>query len=454
MSVPIEYKRVRLFQTVKATSDRLTEKDIFIFQEDNAHWRGFLNVYPEVRYQRIEGFGGAFTEAAAVTWKQLPLHLQQIILDAYFDPVKGFGYSLCRTHINSCDFSLENYNYVKEHDDSLSSFSIFHDQKALIPFIQQAMCVKGANFRLFASPWSPPGWMKTTGTMNFGGTLLPQYRATWAKYIAKYIRAYREQGLPIWGITVQNEPAATQVWDSCNYSAQEEAEFVRDFLAPELDDQNLSDIAVMVWDHNKDALYRRAKEYFKDDKVRQRVWGMAFHWYSGDHFGDLEAVFHEYPEKSLLFTEGTIEGGVKLDHWASGEHYGHHMIGDLNHHACGFIDWNLLLDQTGGPNHVGNYCDAPIIADLDKKQIHFQPSFYYIGHVAKFVRPGAVRVGCSVYRDDLETVAFVNADESLVIVVMNRTEQVIPYLLSLHQGETTQITSPPHSIQTIILYRI
>lgn len=444
-------KNVRLFQTAKDTWDRLTEKGSLNFINDVESWNGFLKVYPEVEYQEIEGFGGAFTEASTTTLNKLNPELQKKVMESYFDGQLGLGYTLCRTHINSCDFSLENYSYVEDGDEDLSTFDISRDKASLIPVIKEAKALAGSSLRLFASPWSPPGWMKTNGMMNFGGKLLPKYRQTWAKYIAKYLQLYSEEGINMWGLSIQNEPDAVQTWDSCIYSAEDERDFVRDYLAPTLESQGFGDTNIIIWDHNKDNLYERAKVAYTDPEAYKAIWGAGFHWYSGDHFGDLEAVHHAFPDKKLLFTEGCIEGGVKLGDWSVGERYGHHIIGDLNHWANGWVDWNILLDEIGGPNHVRNYCDAPIIADTQNQQLHFQSSYYYIGHIAKFVRPGAKRIGCSVYHDKLESTAFKNTDGSLVVVVMNRTDDVIPYRFTLEPGKISTVTSLPHSIQTIVI---
>jgi len=446
-----DYARIQLFQTAKDTWDRLSDKGTLEFTDDPDSWNGFLKVYPEVEYQTVEGFGGAFTEAATSTLSSLKPHLQKTVLESYFSTDIGLGYTLCRTHINSCDFSTENYSYVRDGDEALATFDISRDGHFLIPAIRTATTIAGGSLRLFATPWSPPGWMKTTGTMNHGGHLLPQYRQTWAEYIVKYLQAYSEHGINIWGLTVQNEPAAAQLWDSCIFTAEEETEFVRDFLAPTLASRGYENVKIIIWDHNKDSLYQRASVSFADPGAAEVIWGAGFHWYSGDHFGDLDAVHHTFPDKKLLFTEGSIEGGVKLGDWGVGERYGHHMIGDLNHWANGWVDWNMLLDEIGGPNHVGNYCDAPIIADVKNQQLHFQSSYFYIGHVAKFVRPGAVRIGCSVYTDSLECVAFKNRDESIAVIVMNRTDDVVPYRLSIKSGKLTEVVSLPHSIQTLVI---
>ncbi len=226
---------VRVFRTTKNTTDRLAEKGSLTFQAQAAEMP-IVFVDSHKCFQTIEGFGGAFTESAAHTFYKMSPEVRAEILRAYFDPVTGNGYSLCRTHINSCDFSLGNYAYTEVPGDvELRHFTIEHDRHELIPMIKEAAAKVGPSFKLLASPWSPPAWMKTNGQMNHGGKLKPEYRQAWANYLVRYIQEYEKEGLPIWGLTVQNEPLATQVWDSCIYTAAEERDFVRDFIGPALE---------------------------------------------------------------------------------------------------------------------------------------------------------------------------------------------------------------------------
>lgn len=401
-------------------------------------------------YQTIEGFGGAFTEAAAYTLARMRPELRDEVLRAYFDPNDGNGYTLCRTHINSCDFALGNYAYNETPGDfALQQFDISRDRRWLIPMIKDARDVPGADFRLLASPWSPPAWMKTTGQMNFGGKLRPECRDAWALYFAKYIEAYAAEGIEIWGVTVQNEPAATQTWDSCLYTAEEERDFVRDHLGPTLAERGHGDVKILVWDHNKDIIFERVEPILSDPAAAQYVWGVGFHWYTGDHFDQLQRVHDAFPQAKLLFTEGCQEGGLHLNDWSVGERYGHDIIGDLNHWTVGWIDWNMVLDERGGPNHVDNLCDAPIIADTLRQKLYHENSYYYLGHFSKFIRPGAVRVGCEVSDTDLEATACRNPDGRVAVVVMNRTDREIGYQLRTDLGAVT-LVSPAHSIMTLV----
>jgi glucosylceramidase len=404
-------------------------------------------------FQIMEGFGGAFTEAAAVTWQGLSPSRQQEVLLNYFDPDQGHGYTLCRVHMNSCDFSLGNYAHVETPGDvDLKSFNIDRDHQALLPFIKAAQAVAKAPIKLLASPWSPPAWMKSNGQMNQGGHLLPQYRQAWARCYVRFIQEYAAEGVPIWAVSVQNEPAATQTWDSCIYSAEEERDFVRDFLGPELAQAGLGYIKIVIWDHNRDHLVERASVVYADLEASKYVWGTGFHWYGEHHFEQVQLTHDAWPDKQLLFTEGCQEGGPHNGSWELGERYAHNIINDLNRWTVGWIDWNLVLDETGGPNHVGNLCSAAILIDRAYDALMHQSSYYYLGHFTRFIKPGAQRVLCSANRQDLETTAFVNPDGSLAVVVMNRTEAAIRFLLRL-DGVDMATELPPRSIATYLTDR-
>ncbi len=404
-----------------------------------------------VSYQEIEGFGGAFTEAAAVTLQKMPEKKQEEILRAYFDPKTGNAYTLCRSHINSCDFSTGNYAYCeKEGDTALASFSIERDRQALLPMIQRSLKLSGGTMKLFASPWSPPAWMKTTNQMNRGGQLKPEYRGVWAEYYVRYIQEYSKAGVNIWGLTIQNEPEAIQSWDSCVYSGAEERDFVRDHLGPALERAGLGHVKIIIWDHNREHLYARAKTIYSDSQAARYVWGAGFHWYSANVFENVQRTHEAWPEKKLLFTEGCQEGGPHPGSWLTGERYAQSVIQDLNHWTVGWVDWNLVLDETGGPNHVGNLCSAPILADTRTGEAHYQSSYYYLGHFSRFMKPGAKRILTTASRDELEVTACKNPDGSLVAVILNRSETPIQMILKFNQGEVN-LESPRRSILTAVL---
>jgi glucosylceramidase len=443
-------KKVRVVQTAKGTEDRLAPKGDLTLLPGSVEAPRSVSVDASQSFQTIEGFGGAFTEAAAVTFSKLPAEKQAEVLRTYFDPTHGHGYSFGRTHINSCDFSLGSYAYDEvTGDDELRHFTIEHDRQAIIPMIRAAFQAAGGPLKLLATPWSPPAWMKTNGQMTRGGKLKPECRAVWANYYCRYIREYERENIPIWGLSVQNELEASQRWESCLYSPKEERDFVRDDLGPTLQREGLSNIRLLVFDHNRDHMLTHARAIYDDPAAAQYVWGTAFHWYVGDWFENVQKLHDAYPEKKLLFTEGCQEGGPHLGEWGLGERYARSMINDLNRWTVGWIDWNLLLDETGGPNHAGNYCSAPIMIATRSCEILYQSSYYYIGHFSRYIRPGARRIGCVSDSEALETTACLNPDGQIAVVVLNRTSQIIPYVLRF-EGLSTALQSPANSITTLL----
>ncbi len=442
-------KTATIVQTARDTGDRLAVKGVFPAAPKCAGQTA-LTLKKEERYQRIIGFGGAFTEAAAYTFSRLKPALQNDILKRYFDPMEGLGYTIGRVHINSCDFSLENYTYVQEGDAALDTFDLSREEKWTIPFITAAVAAKGSGINLLASPWSPPAWMKTNGDMNNGGKLLPEYAGAWARYMARYIKEMRARGLDIWAVTVQNETEATQTWDSCRYSAMEEADFVKNHLGPVLEREGLGDVHIYIVDHNRDILFERTKVSLSDPEAAKYIYGVADHWYVSEDFGALTKVHEMFPDKHLLYTEGCQEGGVHLGSWQTGERYGRNIIGDFSNWQEGWIDWNLVLDEEGGPNHKHNFCDALIIADTQKQQLIYNSSFYYTGQFSRYVKPGAVRIGVEAQGDTaLSHLAFLNEDGSTVLVVMNETD--FPEAFQAGEGDDyVSHTLVPHAIATLV----
>lgn len=441
----------RLFLTAKDTPDRCTAKGNLVFgpvAQPDEHSHSVL-VDPTVRFQTIEGIGGALTDAAAETFYKLPEAKRQEFLRATYSD-EGLNYSLGRTNINSCDFSSSMYTYVRDGDASLESFSVQPDTKYKIPFIREALKLQ-PELKLFASPWSPPAWMKTNNDMLHGGKLKPEYFSSWANYYVRFIRAYADHGIRIWGLTVQNEPLAVQPWESCIFTGEEERDFVRDHLGPALWGAGLRDVKLMVWDHNRGLAYQRGATVLSDPQAARYVWGTAFHWYVGDMYENLARLHDAYPDKAVFFSEG-CNGPFSwkdFENWSYGEGYGHSMVQDFNHWSAGWTDWNVLLDETGGPNHVQNFCFAPIHADTQKGTLHYQNSYYYIQHFSRFVRPGARRVACTTTKDELEATAFANPDGSSVAVLLNRTDQAMPAQLWVN-GQAAPVKLPAHSIATVV----
>jgi glucosylceramidase len=451
-------KRAIVYTTAESTSLRLTPTDTLTFRpsEPTSEGKVYVFVDPRKTLQPFIGIGGALTDAAAETFAKLPAARQDELIAAYYSVDRGIGYTLARTNIHSCDFSSESYTYVAEGDKDLSSFSIAHDVRYRIPLIKRAMAATGNRLKLFASPWSPPAYMKDNNDMLHGGHLRPEFYRAWALYYTKFIKSYRQAGVPIWGITVQNEPMATQTWESCVYQATDERDFVKNYLGPALVEQGLRDVNLMVWDHNRDLIVQRAQTILDDPAAAKYVWGVAFHWYEdwsgGTQMYDNVALVHRlYPGKHLLFTEGTPANfdSTAYGRWSLGEAYGRSMIHDFNSGTEGWTDWNILLDERGGPNHVGNFCFAPIHADTRTGTLIYTNSYYYIGHFSKFIRPGARRIVAAPSRSMLLTTGFVNDDGKVVVVVMNPTAKGGDYNVVVGSA-SVQISSRPHSIQTVV----
>lgn len=407
-----------------------------------------VSVCPFDRNQRFEGFGGAFTEAAAHSWQQLPEDRRQAFLAAYFGP-EGLRYTQGRVHIGSCDFSLGNYACKEDPEDT--AFRTDRDDRNLIPMIRAAQETAGRPIALLLSPWSPPGFMKTNGEMNHGGRLKPEYRALWAECMAKYAAHYRAAGCDVRRISVQNEPDAVQTWDSCIYSGAEEGEFAVGFLAPALAEAGCGDVKILAWDHNKDVLVYRVRDTMAVSGAAESVAGFAVHWYTGDHFQALRTVKRLWPEKELWFTEGCVEysrfdGMTPLQ---KAEMYAHDILGNLNGGISGSIDWNLLLDAGGGPNHVGNFCEAPVMLTEDGQDFRRMDEYYYIGQFSRWIQPGAVRLSVSGWSEETEVTAFENPDKSRVAVLLNRTGRDLPVSLTQDGREGYSFVLGAHSICTL-----
>lgn len=451
--------KAQVFVTAKDTSLRLSQVGDVTFEDFGQPVETQVCVFvdPAKTFQTMVGIGGAITDASAEVFAKLPEAKQKEFLQAYYSLDKGIGYSFGRTNIASCDFSSDTYNYVGENDSLLNTFSVKHDEQFRIPLIKKAIEAAGGKLDLFVSPWSPPAWMKTNNDVLHGGKLLPKFSQSWANYYIKFIKAYETAGIPIWGLSVQNEPMATQRWESCIFTGEEERDFIKNYIGPTLQKSGMGDKKLIAWDHNRDLVYQRASTVLEDPEAAKYVWGIGFHWYetwtgSGQQFENLKRVKEAFPDKELAFTEGCVEK-FNLDsvyNWALGERYGKSLVNDFNCGTSAWCDWNILLDETGGPNHVGNFCFAPVHANLKTGELIYTNSFYYLGHFSKFVRPGAKRIIASSNRDKLQTTAFVNSDGKLAVIVLNMSADKIAYKLWI-AGKAASVESLPHSIATFVL---
>lgn len=448
-----------MYTTAKNTVLRITPSDTLSWLPKDQPLETDICVFidPLHQFQQITGFGGAITDASAETLAKLPENLQDSLINAYYDPKTGIGYNFGRTTIGSSDFSSASYMYVADQDTSLKTFSVHHDEQFKIPLIKRIQEKLGGKFALFASPWTPPAWMKDNHNILHGGHLLKKYYPLWAEYLIKFIQAYHEHGIDLWGISVQNEPMAKQIWESCIYTANEERDFIKEALGPALDKNGYKDLKLIAWDHNRDLLFQRASVLLNDTATAKYIWGLGFHWYetwSGTQplFDNVQKVRENFPKTHLLFTEGCQEkfDYNKINDWGLGERYANNILHDLNSGITAYCDWNILLDQTGGPNHVGNFCFAPVIANTEKNQLHFTNAFWYIGQFSKFIHKGARKVSSTSNRSDLQVTSFLNPDGSIAAVVLNTTDKDIQYHFWIN-GQWAAANARPHSLSTVIL---
>ncbi len=454
----LKFTTIKVYTSADSTNLRLTNSANLVFEKAKNPVENEIYVFvnPKKLHQTFLGIGGAITDASAEVFYKLSKDKQEELLNAYYDKEIGIGYSLIRTNMASCDFSSEIYNYVSDEDKNLKTFSIAHDLQFKIPMIKSALKLAGNSVTTYASPWSPPAFMKSNKNVLNGGFLLPEYYQSWATYYTKFIKEYEKQGIPIWGISIQNEPKATQRWESCIYEPEMERDFLKNYLGPTMAKEKLGDKKIIVWDHNRDLINNRADVIFSDPEAAKYAWGIGFHWYEtwtggNPMYENVKKVNEDYPTKNLLFTEGCVEkfDANKYQLWANGERYGKSIINDFNNGTVGWTDWNILLDQNGGPNHVGNFCFAPIHANTTTNELIYTPSYYYIGHFSKFIAPKAKRISTSVSRSQLLSTTFLNTNGKMVTVVMNTSKQKVTYYLNVNNLNAT-IEIPANAIQTLV----
>ncbi|MFQ3213240.1 MAG: glucosylceramidase [Marivirga sp.] len=450
-------KSLQIYTTAKDTELRLTKTSEHTFSEKVQPLETEITVFvnPRKTFQKYLGIGGAITDASAEVFSKLNDVQQDSLLQSLYGK-EGIGYNIIRTSIHSSDFGLGSHTYIEEGDAALKTFSIEKDKEKRLPFIKRAIDLIEDDLVFYASPWSPPAFMKTNKSMLQGGKLLPEYRQAWANYYVKFIKAYEAEGIPVWGLTIQNEPMATQRWESCIYTAEEERDFLKNYLGPTLEKAGLGDKNIVVWDHNRDLITNRANTIFEDPEASKYAWGIGFHWYETwtgglPKYDNLKNINESFPSKNLLFTEGCQESFAteRLQFWPNAERYGNSMINDFNSGVVGWTDWNILLDERGGPNHVENFCFAPIHANTKTGELIYTPTYYYIGHFSKFINSGAVRVSTTTSRSTLESTSFKNKDGKMVTVVMNKTDAKITYKLMVGDSESL-LEIEPRAMQSIL----
>lgn len=427
------------------------EKDLLFVPETINQEIQVINLYPEMKYQEITGFGGAVTDSVAAALEHFDEAKQKEIIKAYFG-TGSIGYRFIRTPIDSCDFSRGQYCAFNPNKEGyLDEEKLEEGAGEVLKAILQIMEVSREKIQVMLTPWSPPSVLKTNMERTGGGKLKKEFYQEWAEYICSYIKAYKKRGIPVTMLSIQNEPNAAQTWDSCNFNGEEEKAFLKEALYPKLQKSGLEDIELFIWDHNKERIYERTRDII-DDTTDQMVSGVAFHWYSGDHFEGLDLIREKYPDKKLLFSEGCIEySRYAIDNQLqNAQLYAHDMIGNFNAGMNIFIDWNLILDQHGGPNYVDNLCEAPIMCGKKENSFCKKLSYYYLEHFSRYIKPGAKRIAYSKYSDELDVLSVLNPDGSLSVVICNKEKDEKTIYLRL-QGEIAACTIPASGISTVII---
>lgn len=466
---------VEVFETSEA-GNQLTKLTEFEVSNNSLQ----IELKPNETFQKITGFGGSFTESSAYLLNEMSEDNRNKILEAYFGE-SGARYSLTRTHINSSDFSLSNYSYAPEEDKSLSNFSIDEDRDDIIPMIKDAMEISKDGFKIISSPWTAPPWMKDNNDWK-GGKLLPEYYDTWALYFSKYLTAYQQEGIDIWGITIENEPLGNDSnWDSMHYTPEEMNDFLVNHLGPQLEEDG-HDVVVLGYDQNRgDEIYEWVDAMYEDEEIASYYDGIALHWYASTYeiFEDaLEYAHNAAPNKYMIHTEATVDAEVpkwKNDQWYWSKEatdwgydwapedqkylhpkyvpvfrYARDMIGTLNNWVDGWIDWNMVLDRQGGPNWAENWCVAPVIVDPELDEVYFTPLYYTLSHFSRYIRPGAVRIGFEHNDTSVMVTATENPDGTLVVVIFNPDEDRKAVELVL-EGQKSTFSIDGKAIQTVVI---
>ena len=467
---------VEVYET-SASGNKLTQLTNFLDQKPEFT----ITLNPEKTFQTITGFGGSFTESSAYLLNKLSKENRDKVLQAYFSE-QGANYSLTRTHISSCDFSLNNYTYAPVANDlELKHFSIKEDKDDLIPMIKDAMNISKDGFNIIASPWTAPPWMKDN-KKYVGGKLLPEYNDSYALFFSKYLEAYKNEGIDIWGITVVNEPHGNgNNWESMHFSPKEMTDFVEFHLGPKLEKDGYGNKIILGYDQNRAGLKEWVDEMYRSDSSSKYFAGTAIHWYESTYkvFPEaLQYAHYKSPNKYLIQTEACVDSEIpkwKDDAWywrkeatdwgwdwapeeqkswhpkyAPVNRYARDIIGCLNNWVDGWVDWNMVLDTQGGPNWFKNWCVAPVIVKPETDEVYFTPIFYTLSHFSKFIRPNSKRIESSHTDKELLVTSAINPDGSIAVVVFNEGMKAKSFSLKLND-KTVDLSISPQAIQTIML---
>ncbi len=532
----VEAKNYRLTRTstILVTSEagaKLAPQANIVFEEGTSA-DATIVVRPDVIKQTIVGIGSSFTESSAFVLAHLDKPRRDALLQNVYG-ASGANFSLARTPIASTDFSVEgktSYASVPG-DKALEHFTIAPDIDGfdkteypgirdesfdVLPMIQQALAIKEGQkdkqFRIVASAWTAPPWMKDIETwyipptpennyLGTGGQLKPEYQATYADYLIRYLDSYQQAGVDIWGLTPVNEPNGNSgQWESMHFTPESQRDFIKQHLGPKLRSSQHDHINLLIYDQNRDHLEDWTDVILGDKEAAQYVYGTAVHWYSSTekvYEETLERVHKKFPEFDIIHTEGTIDdlgklapGGVtdpegfQEEDWFGNDafwwnktatdwaysatwapkpedhpmytpvhRYARNIIVSLNHWMSGWIDWNIVLDSQGGPNHVGNYCGAPIMIDLASREIYYTPIYHVLSQFSRTIRPGDKAVQVDTYLGDMDDDALhvnatINSDGLLTVQVLNTTKQALRPILQIG-AQQADLKLPANSLQSV-----
>jgi glucosylceramidase len=411
-----------------------------------------ITVDAATEYQQMDGFGGSLTDSSAwLIWNRLSVSQQTTLMQQLFSSSAGIGISFLRQPMGASDFSASgNYSYddmpAGQTDPNLTNFSTAHDAAYIIPLVKQALSVN-PGVKVVALPWSPPAWMKSTGTMN-GGNMNPAYFSSLAQYFVDFVQAYQQQGVPIYALSVENEPLnSTTGYPSESLAATDESTFIANNLGPALNTVGLGSVKIFGYEHNWDNT--AYPESVLGSSASQYVAGSSFHCYAGDPSAQ-SIVETAFPGKDIWFTEcsGTVGSSFAGDLVWQAEHL---LIGATRNWARSVSLWNLALDQNSGPiNGTCTNCRGVVTIDdsVSPAKITFNVEYYILGHLGKFVIPGAHRIDSNTFgAGSIEDVAFQNPDGSIVLLVLNSASNAGTFGVSFN-GQSFNYTLPAGALAT------
>lgn len=423
-------------------------------------------------FQTIIGFGGAFTGAVSELLNGMPDALQKTIYRDYYSSNAGIGYTMMRIPIGGCDFDLLPwaYNEFPLNDTDLSNFTRLDERD--VRKIKQIQTINevtnNPGIKFLGAAWSPPKWMKSNNDWTGRSSLLPQYYSTWAKYHLKFLQYMAASNVKFWAISTGNEPlngkfAAYFVhFMSLGWTAKEQGKWLNEHLGPILANSDMRDVKLLIGDDQRYTLPWWPNEMNKatNNNVIKYVSGIGVHWY-WDRFippNLLDQTHQMFPKQFILTTESCIGDkpgqthGPILGSWSRAEQYATYIIQNLNHWSAGWIDWNLVLNEQGGPSYANNFVDAAIIVNTTTSdEIYKQPIFYVIGHFSKFVLPGCVRIDASVDCRSVLFVAFTCPDRTVTVILYNKAKAAINLLYTDDRdGTTIELVLMPKSINTLV----